>query len=104
MTPAEKKLWPRLRAHRLGGVGFRRQHPIGPYIVDFCAPQKKIIIEVDGEPHASQKEYDSARSEYLGELGFTVIRFWNHEVISDIDAVLIKIKQVVDSTSKLKST
>jgi very-short-patch-repair endonuclease len=103
LTPAEKKLWPRLRAHRLSGVGFRRQHPIGPYIVDFCAPRKKIIVELDGEPHASQKEYDSGRSEYLGSLGYTVIRFWNHEVMADIDAVLKKIREVIESINNINS-
>jgi very-short-patch-repair endonuclease len=103
LTPAEKKLWPRLRAHRLAGAGFRRQHPIGPYIVDFCAPRKKIIIELDGEPHTSQKEYDSARSDFLGENGYTVIRFWNHEVITDIERVLKKIREVIESINNINS-
>jgi very-short-patch-repair endonuclease len=98
LTAAEKKLWPRLRAHRLAGVGFRRQHPIGPYIVDFCAPRKKIIIELDGEPHTSQKAYDTARSEYLGELGYTVVRFCNNAVMADIEAVLKKIREVIERT------
>jgi very-short-patch-repair endonuclease len=97
LTPAEKKLWPRLRAHRLAGAGFRRQHPIGPYIVDFCAPRKKIIIELDGEPHIAQKEYDSARSDYLGYHGYTVLRFWNREVMQDIEAVLKRIREVIEA-------
>jgi very-short-patch-repair endonuclease len=91
LTKAERKLWGRLRAHRLAGAGFRRQHPIGPYIVDFCAPRKKIIIELDGAAHSSQQEYDSARSSFLEEKGFTLLRFWNNEVMTDIDGVLEKI-------------
>lgn len=57
-TPAEAKLWAYLRAHRLEGVGFRRQHAIGPYITDFCAPRRKLVIEVDGGQHLDQTEYD----------------------------------------------
>jgi very-short-patch-repair endonuclease len=95
LTIAEKILWRRLRAHRLSGAGFRRQHPIGPYVVDFCAPRKKIIVELDGEPHSSQKEYDAARSDYLAEQGYTVIRFWNNEVMTDIEGVIRKIRHFI---------
>ncbi len=103
LTIPEKMLWRRLRAHRLAGAGFRRQHPIGPYIVDFCAPRKKVVIELDGEPHTAQKEYDSARSDYLAGLGFTVIRFWNHEVVEDIEAVLKKIREIIGADNNFDS-
>ncbi|MBN2084136.1 MAG: DUF559 domain-containing protein [Anaerolineales bacterium] len=102
LTIAERKLWRYLRAHRLAGAGFRRQHPIGSYIVDFCAPRKKIIIELDGEPHKSQMEYDTARSEYLNELGYSVLRFWNREVMEEIEAVLKRIREVIEAKNNNK--
>ncbi|MGD0172926.1 MAG: endonuclease domain-containing protein [Anaerolineales bacterium] len=88
LTLAEQKLWKYLRAHRLGGAGFRRQHAIGPYIVDFCSPRFKIIIEVDGSQHADQVEYDSVRTEYFTHRGYYVIRFWNNEVMGNIEGVI----------------
>jgi very-short-patch-repair endonuclease len=87
-TEAEAKLWSRLRAHRVSGVQFRRQHAIGNYIVDFCAPRRKLIIEVDGSQHLEQGEYDSKRTEYFQSKGFRVLRFWNNEVMSNIDSVM----------------
>jgi len=87
-TEAEARLWSRLRAHRVGGVQFRRQHAIGSYIVDFCAPRRKLIIEVDGSQHLEQAEYDSKRTAYFQSKGFRVLRFWNNEVMSNIDSVM----------------
>jgi very-short-patch-repair endonuclease len=87
-TEIEAKLWARLRAHRMGGVQFRRQHAIGKYIVDFCAPRRKLIIELDGSQHLNQIEYDQQRTLYLESLGYRVLRFWNNEVASQIDRVL----------------
>jgi adenine-specific DNA-methyltransferase len=91
MTDAESKLWMNLRSHRFEGVHFRRQHPIGPYIADFCSPQAKLIIELDGSQHVDRIEYDRKRTEYLESRGYRVIRFWNHEVLSEMDAVLLAI-------------
>lgn len=87
-TPAEAKMWSRLRAHRLGGVGFRRQHAIGNFVVDFCAPSKMLIIEVDGSQHLAQKEYDAERTAFLESKGYRVLRFYNNDVMKDIDKVL----------------
>jgi very-short-patch-repair endonuclease len=87
-TKAEKILWTHLRAHRLAGAGFRRQHAIGPYIADFCSPRWKIVIELDGGHHTHQKEYDSIRTAYLNQKGYFVLRFWNHEVIENPEGVL----------------
>jgi adenine-specific DNA-methyltransferase len=84
ITTAEQTLWKYLRAHRLGGAEFRRQHAIGPSIVDYCAPRWKIIIELDGGQHADQVEYDSARTEYLERQGHRVLRFWNNDVMKNI--------------------
>jgi very-short-patch-repair endonuclease len=88
MSPAEAKLWKYLRAHQMGDVHFRNQHAIGNYIVDFCAPRKKLIIELDGSQHLEQAEYDEERTKYLEAHGYRVLRFWNHDVMNDTDAVL----------------
>ena len=87
-TDAEAKLWSRLRNKRLGGYHFYRQQPIGPYIVDFCSRSRKLIIEVDGSQHLDQKVQDDIRTAYLESLGFRVLRFWNDDVLKDIDTVL----------------
>ncbi|RWL37169.1 MAG: endonuclease domain-containing protein [Mesorhizobium sp.] len=89
MTEAELKLWNELRAHRLMGLGFRRQFPIAGYIVDFACPQKKLVVEVDGSQHgeADAVEGDGARTARLEKDGWTVLRFWNDDVIRDIDNV-----------------
>jgi very-short-patch-repair endonuclease len=87
-TEAEEKLWSRLRAHRMAGIQFRRQHAIGTYIVDFASPRRKLIIELDGSHHLHQAEYDSKRTKYLESKGYRVLRFWNSEVMKDIDTVL----------------
>ncbi|MEW6029267.1 MAG: endonuclease domain-containing protein [Chloroflexota bacterium] len=88
MTEAEAKLWSRLRAHRMGGVHFRNQHAIGSYVVDFCAPRKKLIIELDGSQHMEQEEYDSERTTFLQSKGYRVLRFWNSDVINNVDSIL----------------
>lgn len=88
MTPVEVKLWARLRAHRMSGVHFRSQHAIGNYVVDFCAPRKKLVIEVDGSQHLEQGEYDAERTAFLKSRGYTVLRFWNNDVVNNMDAVL----------------
>ncbi|MGE5464863.1 MAG: endonuclease domain-containing protein [Syntrophothermus sp.] len=97
MTPAETKLWARLRAHRLEGVHFRNQHAIGKYIVDFCAPRKKLIIELDGSQHLEQREYDDERTKYFESMGYRVLRFWNNEVMNDIEGVIRAIMQSMES-------
>jgi very-short-patch-repair endonuclease len=90
-TPAEKKLWSYLRLMREHGVRFRRQHAIGTYITDFCSPRKRIIIELDGSQHVDQEEYDEERTQYLESQGYKVIRFWNNQVMSDIEGVIKEI-------------
>ena len=98
-TNAEKLLWSRLRNRQLQGCKFRRQQPIGPYIADFLSLEPKLIIELDGGQHAEQQEQDNQRTRYLHALGYRVLRFWNHEVLNDLDAVLeaIRIAIVVRS-------
>ena len=87
MTDAEKLLWQFLRDRQLGGYKFRRQHHIGPFIVDFVCLKKKLIIEVDGGQHGKQLESDANRSDYLKERGYRVLRFWNNEVLGEKESV-----------------
>jgi very-short-patch-repair endonuclease len=89
MTDAELKLWNEVRAHRLMGLSVRRQMPIAGYIVDFACPDKKLIIEIDGSQHALAEVTapDAARTTKLEALGWTILRFWNDDVIRDIDNV-----------------
>jgi very-short-patch-repair endonuclease len=88
LSPAEIKLWAYLRPLREDGIRFRRQHAIGPYITDFCAPRSKLIIEVDGSQHMGQEEYDAVRTNYLESRGFRVLRFWNSDVLNKIHEVM----------------
>lgn len=91
LTEAEKKLWYYLRGKNLG-VKFRRQQPIGPYFVDFVCLEKFLIIEIDGGQHFASTE-DKVRDAYLKKENFIVLRFWNNEVLENIEGVLIKIKE-----------
>ena len=93
LTDAELKLWNCLRAHRLDGLGFRRQLPILGYIVDFACPEHKLIIEIDGSQHADDAaiHYDQQRTETLQQNGWTVIRFWNDDVLHQIDDACLHI-------------
>jgi len=92
-TDAERLLWSHLRARRLEGLKFRRQHPIGRYIVDFVCLEKAVIIEVDGGQHAYNQR-DRERDEFLQRAGFRVLRFWNHEVFTNLWGVLEVIRKV----------
>ena len=88
MTPQEIKLHAHLRAQRMGGVHFRPQHAIGNFIADFCAPRRKLIIELDGSQHLEQAEYDAERTAYFESKGYRVLRFWNNDVTNNIQSVL----------------
>ena len=90
-TPAEHKLWQRLRANRLQGFHFRRQQVIEPYIVDFYCHKAQLVIEVDGGIHLEQEDYDRQREVDLQGRGLRVIRFTNREVMNDLDTVLAEI-------------
>ena len=94
-TPAGRKLWSRIRDDQLG-VTFRRQHAVGNYIPDFCSPKAKLIIELDGSQHLDQEEYDAERTKYLESLSYRVIRFWNNNVMKDIDGVILSIIHAMD--------
>ena len=95
MTEAELKLWNELRAGRLEGLQFRRQMPIDRYIADFACPIHKLIIEVDGSQHGERLAEDAGRTTRLAALGWTVVRFWNDDVLRDIDAVCTHILRTI---------
>jgi len=88
MTDAERLLWRHLRNRELGGWKFRRQYPVGPYVVDFICLEKQVAIEVDGGQHAETEELDIQRSAYLNRMGYLVFRFWNNQVLQETEAVL----------------
>ena len=99
-TDAERILWQQLRNRQMLGCKFRRQQVMGPYIADFLCLEPKLVIEIDGGQHAEQQVYDAQRSQYLQHLGYRVLRFWNHEVLQQRDAVLEAIRlAVVDLAS-----
>jgi len=90
-TEAERLLWFLLRDRRLNGAKFRRQVPIGNYIVDFVCQEAKLIVELDGGQHADQVEYDTARSKWLAGVGYRVLRFWNNDLTENEEGVLTAI-------------
>jgi very-short-patch-repair endonuclease len=94
-TASESWLWQVLRMRQFNQIRFRRQHPIGPYIVDFCAPRQKIIVELDGGQHLEQEAYDAERTAFLESKGYRVLRFWNDEVLKDRDGVLRAIEDAI---------
>ncbi len=87
-TEAEAKLWGELRNRQIFGYKFVRQYPIGRYIVDFCCKEVKLIIEIDGGHHDTNRTYDEDRSARLKALGYKVLRFWNTDVFQNLDGVL----------------
>jgi very-short-patch-repair endonuclease len=93
MTEAELKFWNAVRAHRLMGMGFRRQVPIGAYIVDFACPAHKIIVEIDGSQHGDDTvlRNDAVRTRFLEESGWTVLRFTNADALSDLDNLCLHV-------------
>jgi very-short-patch-repair endonuclease len=91
-TEAEQRLWYHLRAHRFMDLKFKRQKPVGRYIVDFICVERLLIIEVDGGQHAEQAGYDQQRDAWLSGQGFIVLRFWNNEVMQQLEGVLEQIR------------
>ena len=97
-TEAEKVLWGHLRCWQVGGYKFRRQQPLGNYIVDFVCLEKKLIIELDGGQHAEQTVYDAERDAWLRDRGFSVLRFWNNDVLQNLNGVKDTILSKMEST------
>ena len=93
MTPAEQKLWQALKGRQLDGLKFRAQHPVGPFILDFYCPACELVVELDGDVHDGQADYDQARTQQLYHYNYQVIRFRNEEVLADLSSVLERILQ-----------
>jgi very-short-patch-repair endonuclease len=100
MTEAERTLWRHLRLRQFSGYKFRRQQPIGKYIVDFVCLEKKLIIEVDGGQHSEQIDYDYKRDGWLRKEGFRVLRFWDNQVLKETEVV----KEVIWDALEVQST
>jgi len=96
-TVQERRLWEVLRSNWFDGIHFRRQHPIGEYIVDFCSPAQKLIIELDGSQHLDQAGYDAKRTRFLESKGYRVLRFWNNDVDASLDGV---VRAILDAVGK----
>jgi len=94
-TDAERLLWRYLRDRRLGGYKFRRQVAIEPYIVDFACLEAKLIVELDGGQHVERQHQDKHRTQQLAAMGYTVLRFWNHEVMAETEAVVGQIYEAL---------
>jgi len=91
LTDAEQKLWSALRQRQIGGYRFRRQVPIGDFIADFACLSEGLVIEIDGGQHDANRAQDEARMAWLASRGYRVIRFWNNDVIGNLDGVLLEI-------------
>jgi very-short-patch-repair endonuclease len=99
MTDAERVLWREVRAHRFASFKFKRQEPLGLYVVDFVCYQAKLIVELDGGHHAEQQEPDAERTRWLESRGFRVVRFWNNDVLTNIAGVMQEIEKELNTTS-----
>jgi very-short-patch-repair endonuclease len=97
-TDAERLLWQKLRFWQVDGLKFRRQQPLGRYIVDFVCLEKRLVVEVDGGQHAENTNYDRERDAWLHDQEFVVLRFWNHDVLKKIDEVMNVIIEKLRST------
>jgi len=107
MTYPERILWSRLRANQMDGHKFRRQHALGSYIVDFVCLNARLVIEIDGDTHdpESRQASDTSRTTYLEQLGFRVLRLWNHQMVEELDesmgVILNELRAVVQADAPL---
>lgn len=103
-TEAEQRLWYHLCAHRFEGAKFKRQKPIGPFIVDFVCLEYRLVVELDGGQHAEDVDYDARRDAWLAAQGYEVLRFWNNQVMRELPAVLERIGEALaGATGRLPS-
>lgn len=96
---AERICWELLRAHRMDGLKFRRQHPIGPYFADFACASRKLIIEIDGDHHAFQIDADARRTAALEQAGWRVLRFWANHMVQNPEGIWTEIMEVISAPS-----
>jgi very-short-patch-repair endonuclease len=106
LSDAEQKLWRSLRRDQIGGLSFRRQHAVGPYVLDFYCPAIRFAIEVDGGQHnfAEARQRDLERTKWLEKKGVHLIRFWNNDVVGNLDGVLTEIVRVSEALSLRRAT
>ncbi len=97
-TDAERRLWAKLSARQVAGVRFNRQFPVGPFICDFVSRGAKLIVEVDGGQHADRIAADERRTAYLQSKGYRVIRFWNNDVLENIDGIIQMIERALSDS------
>lgn len=102
-TPFERILWCRLSNGQVNGAAFRRQHPVGPYVLDFYCAAHKLSIELDGEQHAERRDADARRTAYINGKGISVLRFWNNEVRDNLEVVMETIYHRVVTRRKTRS-
>ena len=95
MTDAENKLWLHLRNSRHNGFKFRRQVPLGPYVMDFLCERARLVVEIDGGQHSERGMYDDARSAWLSKQGYRVERFWNTDVLKNLEGVWMRLEQLL---------
>ena len=100
---AERKLRQHMRDKQIENFRFRRQRPIGKYILDFICLEAKLVIELDGGQHAEQQKYDDARTSFLESEGLLVLRFWNNEVIENIEGVLERVRMILLERARLET-
>lgn len=98
LTEAEKLLWRRLRYKQIDGFRFRRQAPLGQFIVDFLCPEARLVIELDGGQHAFTTDYDEQRTKCFELVGYRVLRFWNRDVFENLDGMLERIREALHHT------
>jgi very-short-patch-repair endonuclease len=103
LTDVENKLWSQLRARQFSGVKFRRQHPIGPFIVDFCCIERGLAVELDGSQHAERNAADERRTRLIERSGYRVLRFWDNEVLSNLYGVSERISEALEDPRPLPS-
>ena len=93
MTEAERRVWQILRSHRMKGYKFRRQVPIGRYVADFVCHEARLIVEIDGGQHDRSSRRETERTEFVQNEGYRILRFWNNEVLENLDGVHQKIAE-----------
>ncbi len=106
LTDAERKLWSGLRRSHINGLSFRRQHAVGPYVLDFYCPAIRLAIELDGGQHNEEagQARDARRAEWLGSKGIRVVRFWNNDVLENLDGVLEEIARITEAQHSRRAT
>jgi very-short-patch-repair endonuclease len=100
MTPQERLIWGQLRGRRFAGFKFRKQMWLAGYVADFACPEARLVVEADGSQHSDNPEYDAERERAFASLGWRTLRFWNNEIMENLDGVLTVIENALPSPSR----